>query len=86
MKIFELLAKKSISLHYKTKFRSGFTIFETKTAVMHKCISQSRTGRNDKNLKFNILHEHVGETRLHARFVRFLYAWCTLGVRRYTSL
>ena len=34
-------------------------------------------GLVDKNVKFNIRQEHVGDT-LEARFVRLVYAWCTL--------
>ena len=48
------------------------------TAVTHKRIRQTRAGRVDKNVKFNIRQEHVGDT-LEARYV--VYAWCTLGAR-----
>ena len=48
-----------------------------KTTVTHQSISQMSAGRVDKNVKFNIRQEHVGDT-LGACSTRVLYAWCTL--------
>ena len=39
----------------------------------------------DKNVKFNIYQEHVGNT-LETRYVYVGYAWCTSDARRCTSL
>ena len=51
-----------------------------KTAVTHSRISQTRAGRVDEYVKFNIHQEHVGDT-LEARYTRVLHGWCTLGAR-----
>ena len=53
------------------------TVARTKTADTHKRISQTYAGRVDKNVKFNICQEHVGDT-LEACYTHVLYAWCTL--------
>ena len=45
-----------------------------KIAVTHYGVSQKRSGHVDKNVKFNIPQEHIGDTlETHV-----LYAWCTL--------
>ena len=54
---------------------------DIKTAVTHKRISQKRAGHVDKNVKFNIHQEHVGDT-LETGYVCVGYAWCTSGARR----
>ena len=48
-----------------------------KKSSTHQRISQTRAGRVDKNVKFNIRQKHVGDT-LETRYMRVLYAWCTL--------
>ena len=45
----------------------------------------ARAGRVDKNVKFNIRQEHVGDT-LETSNVCVGYAWCTSRARRCTSL
>ena len=45
-----------------------------------KTISVTRAERVDKNVKFNIHQEHVGDT-FETRYTRVLYTWCTFGAR-----
>ena len=72
--------------HYNERYVSKWlTLCETKTAVTHQRISETRAGRVEKIAKFHIRHTHVGDT-FETRYEYALYAWCTSGARRCTSL
>ena len=67
------------------QFLTSIKGHNSKRAVTHQRISETRAGRVDKIAKFLTRQSHVGNT-FKTRYKRVGYAWCTSGARRCTSL